>query len=110
MGEVSVSDPSSCGPSRRRLLGPAPHRLDSCRPWGRCGYPLESQKPEAAFLLASHLDQRRTGQTQWHRTLLWTRVSLFSPPTPTLVWLVGDRLAGGLDLRRFHHYWFSGSA
>ena len=42
-------------------------------------------RTEEPLLLASHLDQRRTGQTQWHRTLLWARFSLFSPATSTSV-------------------------
>src|SRR5947209_1831214 len=58
MGAASISAPSSCCPSRRSLLGPAPHCLDSWRPWSCCGYPVESQKPEEAFLLASHLEAR----------------------------------------------------
>jgi hypothetical protein len=50
------------------------------------------------------------GKREPHRALLWTRVSLLSSPTPPSVWLVGDCLTSGLDLRRFHHRWFSGSA
>ena len=50
------------------------------------------------------------GKREPHRTLLWSRVSLLSSPTPTSVWLVGDGLTSCLDIRRFHHRWFSCSA
>ena len=109
-GSALLSNPSPYRPLRRRLLGLTSPCLDSWRAGCRRGHPLESQKPEEAFLLASHLDERRTWQAQQHRALLWSRVSLLSSPTPTSVWLVGDGLTSCLDLRRFHHRWFSSSA
>ena len=88
MGPAALPDPSPYCPLRCCLLGPAPHHLDSCCSWS-CGcHRVESQKPEKPVLLASHLDQGRTWQTKRHRALLWTRASLFSPPTPSLMWLV----------------------
>ena len=87
-GGAFLSNPSPYRSLRRCILGLAPHFLDSCCAWCRRGHPLESQKPEEPFLLASNLDQGRTWQTEQHRALLWTRFSLLSSPTPTPVWLV----------------------
>ncbi len=71
---------------------------------------LGIQTPEESLLLTADLDQRRTRQTQRHRTLLWSRFSLLSSPTSTSVWLVRDGLTGGLNLRRFRHCWAGSSA
>ncbi len=109
-GRAPLPDPSSCHPSRRGLLGLTPHCLDSWGTWCCSRCPLESKKPEEALLLASNLDQRRTWEAQQHRTLLWTRFSLFPSPAPASVWLVRDCFAGSLDLRCFHHCWASREA
>jgi hypothetical protein len=56
VGSSPVPPPPSDHPSRCRLLGPATHPLDPCRP-GCCGcHPLESQTTEEPFLPSSHLD------------------------------------------------------
>src|SRR5436309_1586793 len=105
MGSAPVSDPSSRRPTRCGLLGLAPHCLDSECARRYCRHSLESRTPEKPFLLASYLDQRRTGQTQRHRTLLWPCFSLLSSPTTSFVWLVRDGFPSCLDLRCFCHRW-----
>ncbi len=107
---TSLPDPSPYHPFGCCLLGSAPHCLDLCRAGCRCYYSLESQTPEELLLLTADLDQRRTRQTQRHRTLLWSRFSLLSSPTSTSMWLVRDGLTGGLNLRRFRHCWAGSSA
>ena len=56
MGRPSLPDPPSLHPSRCRVLGIAPHCLDSYRlASNRCD-PLESQTAEEPLLLASYLE------------------------------------------------------
>src|SRR6266567_4415017 len=81
MGGAPLRHPPAHHPPGCRLLGPAPHRLDPRHPSCRRCHPLEPQAPEKPLVLAAHLDQRGTRQTQCDRTLLWPRlplVSLFS--------------------------------
>src|SRR5713226_9161381 len=107
MGSASVSHPPTRHPFRCRLLGLAPHYLDSWSSRFRRGYPLESQTPEKPFLFASHLDQRGVGQTQWHRTLLRSRVSLLPSATASPLRLVHHCSASCSDLHGHHHRCFS---
>ncbi len=66
---------------------------------------LPPQASEEPLLLTTHLDQRGTRQAQFHRTLLWPRLSVLSLATSAPLRLVGHRPAGRLDLYRFHHRW-----
>ena len=65
-------------------------------PWNR-------HSPEEPLLPATNLDQGRIGQAHLHRTLLWPRLPLFSPPTASFLGLVCHCQASGLDLYSFHH-------
>src|SRR6266704_2731636 len=102
MGGAPLSHPSSCDPLRRCLLGLASHCLDSCRSGSRDRYSLESRTSEKSLLLASHLDERRTGQTQQYRALLWARLSLLSSSTSAFVRLVLYCLPSRLDIHYIH--------
>ncbi len=65
-------------------------------PWN----PKRQKKP---LLFASHLDERRVRQTQWHRTLLWPCLPLLSPATSSPLGLVHSGSAGRAHLCRYHH-------
>src|SRR5579859_3208926 len=84
-------------------LGLAPDCLNSWCSRSRRSDPVEPETSEKSFLFASHLDERRTGQTKWHRTFLWPRLSLLSFATFSSLWLVHHRPAGCSDLHRYHH-------
>src|SRR5713101_6385411 len=105
MGRAPLRHSSAHHPLGRRLLGPTSYRLDPCHPvCGRC-HSLEPQESEEPLLLATYLDKRGTRQEQFHRTLLWPRLSVLSLATSASLWLVGHRTAGCLDIYRFHHRW-----
>src|SRR6266571_4884899 len=89
MGGAPLRHPPAHHPPGCRLLGPAPHRLDPRHPSCRRCHPLEPQAPEKPLVLAAHLDQRGTRQTQCDRTLLWPRLPLFSFTTSASLGLVG---------------------
>jgi len=64
---------------------------------------LPPQTAEKSLLSSSYLDERRVGQTQEHRTLLWARLPLLSFATSAPLWLVNHGSAGRFDLHRHHH-------
>src|SRR6266480_2236687 len=102
MVSAPVSDPSSHHPPGCRILGSSPHRLDPYGLGRGCRHSLEPQTTEKPLLSSSHLDQRRTRQTQLHRRLFWPRLPLFSLAAPSAVWLVYSHQTGRLDLHRLH--------
>src|SRR5215467_8267419 len=108
MGGSVVSHSSARDPVGRRVLGTAPHRLDSRGVRGSGHHPVESQTPEKPFLFTSHLDQGRIGQAQFHRALLWPGVSLLSSATPAAFWLVHRDSTSLPDLHCYYHRRFSG--
>src|SRR5258708_319809 len=103
MGSTSVSHPPASDPLRCCLLGLEAHRLDSCHLGRGSRDPLESQTPEKSLLFASHVDQRGVGQTEWDRTVLWSRFSLLPSTTSSPLRLVHYCSASCFDLHRYHH-------
>src|SRR5260221_4453372 len=69
--------------------------------------PWNPKRQKNRSCLPAFLDQRGIGQTQCHRTLLWPRLSLLSPPTPSSCWLVHDGSTGRSHLHGYHHCRFS---
>ena len=65
--------------------------------------PWKRHPAKESFLPASYLDQRRMRQAQQHRTLFRARLPFLSSSTSTPLQLVCYRLAGRIDLHRFHH-------
>ncbi len=63
---------------------------------------LETQTTKEPLVSAANVDQRGSGQTQLHSSLLWLRVSLLSSATTSLLGLVSHRPASGLDLYRLY--------
>src|SRR5205807_6137070 len=105
MGAASILDSPARDPPGCRLLGPQAHCLDPWHSARHSSRPLEPQTAEEPLLLASDLDIRGTGQAQFHRTLLWSRLSLLSFTTPPALWLVSHRAPSRLDLYCLHHRW-----
>jgi Transposase DDE domain len=64
-------------------------------PWNR-------HSPKEPLLPSSDLDRSRVRQAYCHRTLVWPRVPLFSPPTSSALWVVCHRHARRFDLHRLH--------
>src|SRR5438552_19131838 len=71
--------------------------------WGPWPSSPEPQTPEKSFLPASHLDENGIGQTQQHRALLWSRLSVLSFATAPTLWLVGHRPPACFDLYCLRH-------
>ncbi|SRR5216110_2665578 len=61
-GSAPLSNSSPCHSLGCCLLGFASYCLDSCYSWCYRCHSVESKKPEEPFLLASNLDQGRTGK------------------------------------------------
>src|SRR5258708_30567462 len=88
MGSAFVSHPPTRHPFGCCLLGLEAHYLDSLRFRGSGSHSLESQTSETSLLFASHLDDRGSGHTQCHRTLLWPPLPGLSSATRSSLWLV----------------------